>query len=186
MIKLTPRERKISYVVIGLLAFWVLYAFAISPLLDARSQLENNRLTTMQSLQEATHLFAVERVDRRKWDQMTHYGLRTDASAAESQMLHAIQDWARDAGLTLTGNKPDRAEAQKPFQKITFHVTTTGNLAAVNRFLWNAETATIPARIEDLTIAARKEGSDDLSLSVAISTLCIVTPTTAPTGGVMQ
>jgi Tfp pilus assembly protein PilO len=186
MIKLTPRERNIFIVVLVLAALWALDELAIGPLLAARSQLQDDTLTATQSLEQANHLFTVERLDRRKWEQMTRYGLRTDPAAAESQMLHAIQDWSRDAGLALTGNKPDRAEAQKPFQKITFHVTTTGNLAAVNRFLWDAETATIPMRIEDLTIASRKEGTDDLSLSVAVSTLCIVSPATAPTAQEVQ
>jgi Type II secretion system (T2SS), protein M subtype b len=181
MIKLTPRERNIFIVVVGVIALWGLDVVAIAPLLTARSELQSQTMAATESLQQATHLFAVERIDRRKWEQMMRYGLKTDASAAESQMLHAIGDWSRDAGLTLTGNKPDRAEAAKPFQKITFHVTTTGNLAAVNRFLWDAETAMIPTRIEDLTIASRKEGTDDLSLSIAISTLCIVPPATAPT-----
>ena len=181
MIKLTPRERKISIAVVGVLALWALDVLAIAPLMDQRSELQSQTLTATESLQQAAHLFAVERIDRRKWEEMTKQGLSNDASAAESQMLHAIQDWSRDAGLTLTGNKPDRAEAVKPFEKITFHVTTTGNLASVNRFLWDAETATIPTRIEDLTIASRKEGTDDLSLSVAISTVCIVQPATAPT-----
>jgi Tfp pilus assembly protein PilO len=183
MIKLSPRERNIFIVVVSLVGLWVLDAFAISPMLATRDQLDSDVSTASLNVTQATNLIHLAQKDRAKWDQMLRYGLRTDASAAESQMLHAIGDWARDAGLSLTGNKPDRAEAQKPFQKITFHVTSTGNLRTINRFMWDVETATIPTRVEDFTVTARKDGTDDLSLSVAISTLCIVRPTTAPVNG---
>jgi Tfp pilus assembly protein PilO len=186
MIKLSPRERNIFIVVVGLVGFWLLYVVAISPLMAARDQLDSDVSTADLGVTQANNLIHLAQKDRAKWDQMQRYGLHTDASAAESQMLHAIGDWARDAGLSLTGNKPDRAEAEKPFQKITFHVSSTGKLANINRFMWDVETATIPTRVEDFTVTARKDGTDDLSLSVAISTLCIVQPTTAPAAGVTQ
>lgn len=186
MIKLSPRERNIFVVVVVLVGFWALYALAIGPLLDERSDLDTNINTASQSLDQAHNLVHRAQVDSAKWKEMQRYGLRNDAAAAESQMLHAIEDWARDAGLTMTGNKPDRAEAEKPFQKITFHVTTTGNLAGINRFMWDVETSMIPTRVEEFNVTARKEGTDDLSLSVAISTLCIVPPTTKPSDAVAE
>jgi Tfp pilus assembly protein PilO len=186
MIKLSPRERNIFIGVLIVGGIWAINTIAISPLLAAKEQLDSDVSTASLSVTQANNLIHLARKDRAKWDQMVRYGLRNDPSTAESQMLHAIGDWARDAGLSLTGNKPDRAEAQKPFQKISFHVTSTGNLAAINRFLWDIETATIPTRVEDFTISSRKDGTDDLALSVAISTLCIVQPTTVPVSGTAE
>ena len=186
MIKLSPRERNIFIVVVVIVGVWLLDELAITPLLAEQSQLRDDSLNAAQKVEQAQHLFDVARVDQRKWAQMTQYGLRMDAAASESQMLHAIGDWARDAGLTLTGNKPDRAEPEKQFQKITFHVTSTGNMYAVNQFLWHVEQSTIPARIEEMTVLSRKEGTDDMSLSIAISTLCMVPPTTAPAAKELQ
>lgn len=181
MLKLSPRERKIAIGVLVVVGIWALDELAIAPLLAQQSQLRDDNLAATQQLQQATHLFAVARKDQRTLSQMTHAGLGADASAAESQMLHSIGDWARESGLTLTGNKPDRAEPQKPFEKIIFHVTSTGNMNAVNQFLWHVQTATIPARVEEMTVASRKDGTDEVSLSVAISTLCMVPPpSTAP------
>lgn len=183
MIKLSERERKIFIATAALIGLWILYAVAITPLMAQRTQLQTDTLNALQTLHQANDLIDRAVVDRHRFDQMIHYGLASNASAAESQMLHAIGDWASDSHLTLTGNKPDRAEAQAPFEKITFHVTSTGNLASINRFLWDIETSTLPARIEDFTIASRKEGTNDLSLTIAISTIRVVPPTTAPAAG---
>jgi hypothetical protein len=47
----------------------------------------------------------------------------------------------------------------------------TGNMRAVARFLYLAETTTLPLRIRELQIGSRKEGTDDLSVQLKLSTL---------------
>ncbi|HEY1683367.1 MAG TPA: GspMb/PilO family protein [Tepidisphaeraceae bacterium] len=186
MIKLNPRERKIAIIVAVCLGTWAFYELALTPLMAQQADLQSQIDDANSGLRQNKQLKLRAQMDDKRWHLMEKYGLHTDPATSESQMLHAIENWARDAQLSMTGNKPDRAEAQKPFERITFHVSSTGNLMAINRFLWDVETATIPTRIEDLNITARKEGTNDLSLSVAISTLCVVPSSTQPTGGLTR
>jgi hypothetical protein len=41
----------------------------------------------------------------------------------------------------------------------------------VARLLWRVQTATIPIKVTELQISARKEGTDDLSFQVRTSTV---------------
>jgi len=54
---------------------------------------------------------------------------------------------------------------------------------AIARFLWRVETAGIPIRLKELQLGSRKEGTDDLTLQLRLSTLYQATPSPAPTSG---
>jgi hypothetical protein len=42
---------------------------------------------------------------------------------------------------------------------------------AVSRFLWRVETAKVPIRVKEMQLGSRKEGADDLTLTLRLSTL---------------
>ena len=46
-------------------------------------------------------------------------------------------------------------------------------MSAVANFLWKVRTSSIPARVTDIVLSARPEGSDNLTVTVGISTLVL-------------
>ncbi len=50
-------------------------------------------------------------------------------------------------------------------------------MRAASRLLWSLETASIPVRVTEMHITPRKEGTDDLSVQLSISTLCLLPDT---------
>jgi hypothetical protein len=107
----------------------------------------------------------------RQWSHLAASGLKPNQSEAESQLVHSITEWAQDAGLTLPTQQAGRTEREREFNRMTFRATGAGGMAQISRFLYRIETASIPARITDLTTSSRKDGSDDLSLALGISTI---------------
>jgi len=98
-------------------------------------------------------------------------GLKRDPAEAESQILQAVGDWARDAGLKMSSVKPERMPDKRSLQEISFQAAGTGPMNAVARFLWRLETSKVPIRIKELQLGSRKEGTDDLTLQLRLSTL---------------
>ena len=47
----------------------------------------------------------------------------------------------------------------------------TGSMNAVSRFLWRVETAGIPLRVKEMQLGSRKEGADDLTVQLRLSTI---------------
>ena len=47
-------------------------------------------------------------------------------------------------------------------------------MLSIANLLWSMETATIPVRVNDLQILPRKEGTNDLTLQLTVSTLCLL------------
>ncbi len=167
-------SRRELYIAIGTaiaLALLALDRLLLTPYLERRSTLAADRQQAVAQLSQAQSLFDRQRKLRPIWATIQKSGLKADASAAESQAMHAILSWTQSAGVDLTTLKPERTTQEGPFQVSSFHVTATGPMAAVSRLLWAMETPDIPIRVNDVQISPRKEGADDLSVQLSVSTL---------------
>lgn len=176
---LSKRERVIAVVAFAAVATLVLDHYALTPLLNASARLEVERTSAAAELDKATTLFHREGLMAHKWDDMIKGGLKSDPAEAEGQVLHALQGWADQARLSLASMKPERSMQGEELREITVQTSGTGSMAAVSRFLYLIKESQLPLRIRDLQLGARREGTDDLSLQVRVSTLYLAQPATA-------
>ena len=168
---LSRRERYIvigTVAVVGLLALDRLF---LTPLIERRQLLDAQMRQASEEMTRANGLFTNRTRVNRKWNEMSATSLKADGSNAESQIIRSVGDWALEAGLNLSSVKPERAEKEKQFMKITFRANATGNMAAISRFMWRLQTSKVPIRVTDLSITTRRDGFDDLSLDLGVSTL---------------
>jgi hypothetical protein len=186
---LSKRERYVliaTLIAVGALA---LDQFAISPLLARRSQTEADRARLTAELKRSQSLIALRGVLGPRWQEMTRSGLKSDPAEAETQILRAMRDWAEASGVALSLLKPDRLTEKSRLPEIAFQAAGTGNLDSLRKFLLQIQGASIPIKVTETQVSARKEGMDDLSFQLHIST--IYTParpaqaaaTTAQSGG---
>lgn len=181
---LSKRERYIAIGVIAAVGLFVLNQFLYVPYSDARSAMLADREKVDQQLRAATDLFDKQRKYGPIWTDLKKNGLKTDRGRAESQAQQAVLDWAKSAGVSVASVKPERDQQQNQFQIISFHVTGNGTMFSLSRLLHSVETAKIPVRLNDLQIAPRKEGTDDLTMQISVSTLALMPETAKPAGAV--
>ena len=168
---LSKRERLIIAATLTVVALLVLDRYVLTPVLDWRAALEAHKQSLIGEVARAGDLLARQHQVGPKWREMVATGLKRDPAEADSQILHAVQNWSQEAGLKLTSVKPERLPDKRSLQEISFQAAGIGTMNAVSRFLWRIETAKVPIRIKDLQVGARKEGTDDLTLQVRLSTL---------------
>lgn len=168
---LSKRERLVGIITAAALAVLALDRFILDPLMTSASELEAQTAQAQQDLGRADRLFVSSGRLKSQWSKLGGDRLAPDASAAESQVLHSVRDWAQEAGLSLSSLKPERTEREHGLGKVTVRATGTGGMAQVSRFLWHAQTAEIPVRLTDVQITSRKEGTDDLSVQLGIATV---------------
>jgi len=170
---LSKRERNISIFAGVAIAVLIFNYAIIDPLMSAKDDLDKQVLQASNSLNDKQSILTRSKKDGPRWNEITRSGLLRDSSGAESQILTAVSSWAREAQLDPRPSlKTDRTEkAGKYFYKMTIRATATGSMEQLARFLWHFETATIPVRINDLTLTSRKDGQDDLALSMTITTI---------------
>ena len=168
---LSKRERYILIAVVVVVGIFVLDKVALTPLLERRKALDTETSALNVELIRAGELRDNRKTLEQKWKAMALAGLKTDASAAESMMLRSVSDWAQESRLTLSSMKQDRTEADKQFQKVVFRATATGNMESMTRFLYRVRNATIPVRVTELQLSSRKDGTDDLTMQIGLTTI---------------
>lgn len=163
-----------TYIAIAALAAFALLLgdhYVITPLMKSGAELRAEEERLNAEMLNASRLFRRRRLMADRWEELTAGGLSSDPAEAESRLLHATQDWADDARLSLSAVKPERAEQTGRTREIRIAASGTGSMRAVARFLWQAETTALPLRISELQLGTRREGADDLSLQLRASTL---------------
>lgn len=167
---LSKRERYIGLTTLVLVGAFGLHWMIVEPMLNRAGDLKVRISEARETRKQNDDQITTSENARRRWTELSGRDMPRDASDAD-QMINNLSDWAQDVGLSLSSVKPERTEKEKDFYKKTFRVAGSGRMAEIGRFLHKIQTASVPVRITDLTINARKEGNDDLSLSVGVATI---------------
>lgn len=170
---LSRREQYVALAAAITVAILLLDWYVLTPILDRREQLQTERQKLVAELNEAQALFRRQRLLGRKWRAMLDAGMPTGLAQAESQVLHALRDWSQESRLTLSSMKPGKVVESGELVELSFQASGTGSMSAVAKFLWHIETASLPLRVQQLQLGARKEGADDLSLQLTLSSLSL-------------
>ncbi len=176
---LSKRERIIAVLAIAAVGFLVLNKFLITPVADRLDRIETRKQELLVELNEAQNLFGRRRLLEKEWKMLLAEGLRNEVEA-ESTIARAIDGWSREAMLTLSSVKPDRAAGNKGLTEITFVIAGTGTLEAVAQFLWRLETAPLPIKVRDMQLGSSNESGQSMSVQLRLSAICLGTQKTQP------
>ena len=170
---LSKRERLIMVLTLAAVSILVLDRYVLTPLLDGRSSLQARKARLQGDMERANRLLTRRRQIDQRWNQMLTSSLKRDPGEAESQILHALGNWSEQTGLNLSSIRPERSTEKTDVREITFHISGSGSMNSISWFVWCLETAEIPIKVKVLSLGSRKEGTDDLSLQLRFSTLCL-------------
>jgi len=188
---LSKRER---YIVIGVAVVGVALVvnqFAVEPLLAAIRQAEGQKLRLTAELASANKTLDDRVKWEPKWREWVRTGIKDKPEDAEGQAYNAIRNWAGECGVGWGLLRSDRLADKTQLPQIAFQFTGTGTMDSITRFLLRIQNATIPLRITELQLTSRKEGVDDLTITLRMSTVYLPggkrptsqsLPATAPVG----
>lgn len=166
------RERVLLTAALAVAALLALDHSVVSPVLERRAALDQALEQAREQSDQAQSLLGRRKEMSARWRQLVKDGVKPSPAEAESQILHFLRTCAQESGLSLASLRPDKAVDHKGLKEITVRVAGSGPMKAALGFLWRIETGAAPARVTELTLGARKEGLDDLSLQLRVSTLC--------------
>jgi len=176
----TRREKAILAATIVAVCLLALDFYVLTPLLDRRAAVEADRARLAAEMSQAASLLKRRRLLGPQWRGMLNDGMRRDPAEAESQALRSLRSWSTRAGVRLSSLRPERSTEKTELPEINIHVAGTGSMASVSRLLWAIETARVPVKIKMLQLGSRKDGTDDLSLHLKLSTLYVPPEAPAP------
>lgn len=135
---------------------------------------QGSRIETLRrQVGQGRQLLARESSLRERWKTMQNTTLPAEDSAAETLAAKAIDRWARESQVTLSGytSAPwqNRDEGFKTFE---CRVIANGTQAALGRFLYELESdPTLPVNLEDCELSTRDTRGTQLTLTARITFL---------------
>jgi hypothetical protein len=175
---LSKRERFVGIAAVSVVAILAFYYILIGPLLERKHDLDVKLTDKNLDLRRANRLIDDSKRLGPVLAQRIAGPLKKNQSDAESQMLQSIAEWARGARMAPPSiEKPDRIEKEKEFSRMTFRASATGTMSQIGNFLFRLHTSNVPVRVTEMTLAAHKEATDDLTLQLGISTIFLAADT---------
>ena len=181
---ISNREHVILAIAAMLVGVFVLDRLVLTPAWQWRQELADRRVVMAHDVSAAAALIKNHALFERHWSSMTREGLSSTISDTEGIAYHAVRDWAHASGLNLLAINPERVNDDSTLPIVVFRATGTGPMRAVAAFLKKLDETSIALRIEQLQIISRRDGQDDLTLELRLST--ILDPKSPSTNGQEQ
>jgi hypothetical protein len=166
--------------IIGAITAIALFAgdqLVLSPVINAWSTRAKRITTLRQQIAKDTMLVQREQSIRSRWEQMSRNALPNNTSAAEQQVVNAIDLWARNSGVVISAITPQWKHDSDDYMTYECRVDAAGDLGKLSRFLYSVERDPMALKLELVELGARDKEGQQLSLGLQLSGLVLNTPT---------
>ena len=168
---LTKRERTIFWTTLVVMVMLVSDRFVINPGLAALDLVSEEKQRLSAEVRAMQKVLSQSTARARQWQEMIENGLMDDPSAAQSSMLHALEEWSDQSRVGLTSVTPQRSTSDKGLRDIVFTIAGKGDMASIGEFVWLIEQTRMPIRINSLTLGSTNASGRDLTLTLKLSLL---------------
>ena len=168
---LSKRERMIFWITLVLMVMLVADRFVINPGLEARDSVSEEKQRLRAEVSAMRRVLKGSTTRARQWQEMIENGLLDDPSAAQSSMLHALEEWSEQSRVRLTSVTPQRSTRDRGLRDIVFTIAGKGDMASIGEFVWLIEQTSKPVKITNLQLGSTNASGRDLTLSLKLSML---------------
>ena len=173
------RQQVLIIVAIAVVALFVGDQVVLSPLQQAWSARSTRVADLRKQITQGKMLMQREQSIRNRWQQMSRNALPSNTSAAEQQVVQAIDLWAQKSGVVISAITPQWKHDSDDYTTYECRVDAAGDLDKLNRFLYSIERDPMALKLELVELGARDKEGQQLSLGLQLSGL--VLNTTTPT-----
>jgi hypothetical protein len=128
---------------------------------------------TLQVAKGRTTL-ANEQATRGLWQHMSGNVLPDNSALAEHKLVSAINTWAQDSRVDVTGILPQWRNDTDDYKTLNCRIEVAGAIGTLSRFLYDVEQGPIALKVDSIELTARDTGGQQLTLGVQVSGLALV------------
>jgi len=171
------RQQLLIIAAIAVIVLFVGDQLVLSPLTKAWSARATRVAELRKQIAQGKMLVQREQSIRSRWEQMSRNALPNNTSAAEQQVVNAIDLWAQNSGVTISAITPQWKHDSDDYMTYECRVDAAGDLGKLSRFLYSVERDPMALKLELVELGARDKEGQQLSLGLQLSGLVLNTPT---------
>ncbi len=142
-----------------------------SPLLSLWDDRSQQIQELKKSVAKGTLLLEREDALTKQWSDMKNNALPKEMSAAENQVIKAIDRWVRDSRVNLVSIKPQWKREDDAYQTFECRAVAQGNMQTLARFIYELEQDEGAIKVESLDITSNDDKGSSLNMAVRFSGL---------------
>ena len=173
--KLTEREKKIGYAVIGLLVVLMVYHGVWRPLANKFSSL-NDEIFSMQMKLRKAKIFLRQKEEIteeiKKYPNLQQLDARKDEEEIAS-LLKFIEEQARTASVNLSDVKPQQVSGDKVSKRYVVELTGESGIKELIQFIYNLQYSAQMLKVEKVDMIPKEEGSTTLKTSLMVTRVVV-------------
>jgi len=163
----------VSFAAIGLLASDRLI---LSPLAGSWAHRASRIAELKQSISQGSLMRDREQMLRSRWDHMRTNTLTNNVSAAENEVLKALDRWELASRVNITSKKPQWKRNSDDYMTFECQIDASGAMPSITRFLYELEGDPLALKVESVEITSRDSNGQQLSLALHVSALLLNPP----------
>ena len=170
------RQQTLAIVAIAAVALLASDHLIFSPLKD-HWKVRAERITELKKeVNQGALLLKREQTVRSRWDNMRTNTLPNNLSAAESEVLKAIDRWSEESRISISSRKPQWRRDSDDYMTFECRIDAVGSMSTLTRFLYEVEKDPIALKVDSMDITARDNDGQQLALALQISGLLLNPP----------
>lgn len=173
--KMSPREQKILYVVIGLLIVLMGYHAVWTPAQEKFETL-NNEIFAMQMKIRKAKTFLRQKDDILEESQKYPNLEKMDAGTDEeeiAQLLNFIEQGARDTGVRLSDVKPQQVQSDKWSKRYVVELNAESGVSELIEFVYLMQHSEQLLKIDRIDTAPKEEQSGELRSFIVVTRVVV-------------
>lgn len=171
------REQMLLILAISAILLMVGDKFVVQPLTASWKARTAEIVKLQKDVANGSKLLEREGVVKERWASMRGNALTNEVSLAEGQALRAFERWSRDAGVTISGLKPQwkRSANSDEYQTLECRADASGSLSSLAKFLYQVEKDPMAMKVDVVDLTTRDTDGRNLTMSLQLSGL-VLTP----------
>jgi hypothetical protein len=170
------RQQILLIVIVALVGLWAAYQLVftrVAALWRARAaQIVQLRTQVAQG----RSMLQREDFVRGRWEFLRRNALPSNTSTAEQKFFQAVDKWAGDSRVNVSAITPQWKRDSDDYMTYQARVETSGNLAALSRFLFELEKDPLALKLEAIELGARDKEGKVISMALQASALMLNPP----------
>lgn len=173
---INTRQQRLAIFAIVAVAFLAGDRLVITPLTTSWKARAARITQLKRDVEHGASLLNQERAIRTTWDRLRTNTLSGELSTAQSQVIKAFNRWSQESGVSIGSIRPQWKQNADDYMTLECRADATGSLAALSRFLFQAETDPMALKIEAMELTVRDAEGQQLTLGLQVSGLLLKLP----------
>jgi len=170
------RQQMLMALAIAAVALFAGDKIIFSPLVAAWNRRSGQITELRKKLDDGKRLMDRGPALRRRWDQWRSQTLPANTSAAEQEVISALEDWAQDSRVAITAVTPQWKQDSDDYKTYECRLEAFGTIQTLTKFLYDIESDPMALKLESIELGSRDKDGQQITLGLSFSGLVLTPP----------